>query len=107
PSFQAEDPQERQTAPSAEEARSAGDEDEEEFLPTDLQMPEADEPGPTAPAMNGSAEAPVQLVTADLIYGGMTRTRVSNRVGRTRIARFRHRPLPGRPAGGDVQVATK
>ena len=87
-------------------------------IPADLSPvdPEenAAEPAGEAPAAGGesggdSAAAPPRLITADLLRDGLRRTPLRSRPGRTRIARFRHRPVgPSAPTTApDVQIANK
>jgi hypothetical protein len=119
----AEPPSGDHAAPSGDLPARLGDEDAapsqedaDDILaaPADTSAPlwdaesegEAEEDVP-ASSDDAAAAAP-RLIAADLLRDGLRRSRVPHRVGRTRIARFRHRPATWTPGGPtDVQVATK
>ncbi|MFH5803017.1 hypothetical protein [Alienimonas sp. DA493] len=101
---------------AAEETAPETDADSDaEAAPSRLSAPEPEE-GPTldpaapaepaAPASGDSAAAQPRLITAQLLRAELERTRLTPRAGRTRIARFRHRPVEP-TATPDVQIAAQ
>ncbi|WP_145361087.1 hypothetical protein [Alienimonas californiensis] len=61
---------------------------------------------PSAPASGDAAAAQPRLITAQLLHEDLRRTRLTLRVGHTRIARFRHRPVDSATTP-DVQIAAQ
>ncbi|NNJ27152.1 hypothetical protein LzC2_32520 [Planctomycetes bacterium LzC2] len=102
----------------ASEDVESQDAEEDAAIPTGLPLSapksEVESEAPVVPELeepesSDSAAAPPRLITAQLLLDDMQRTRLRSRIGRTRIARFRHREAGPRvpTAESDVQIATK
>ena len=84
----------------------------------DIDAPDASDGAAPDPGGTDAAALP-RLITGDLLRRDLRRTRLADRTGRTRIARFRYREAgpfmpdpsaPGRrsePGGADLQIANK